>query len=317
MSSAGTGFWALPDTFWSGSISFGLVNVPVRAYSAVRDHTVHFHQLDKRSGNRIQYQKVSGKAQKPVPADDIVKGYELSDDHVVVVEDDELDDLQPRTTRTIDITDFVDLADIDPIYYKATYWLGPAGEPAERAYRLLQVAMEDTQRAAIGTVVMRNKQYLAAVRPLDGVLAMSTMRFADEVLPRGELDIPSGGARPAAKELRLGTQIIDSLRSDWDPGHYHDTYTEQLRELIEQKANGEEPTIEAPAEDEGGELVDLMAALQASVDAAKSSRSGRSGRSGGTSRTAKTSRASKPSKPSGSSKAASSPKSSASTAGAS
>jgi DNA end-binding protein Ku len=254
---------------WSGSISFGLVSVPVKAYSAVRDHSVHFNQLEKKTGARINYKKVSDKTGKEVAGDDIESGYEIASGKYVVVEDDELEKLKPRTSRTIDISDFVDLHQIDPIYYERTYWLGPDGEAAERPYRLLLAAMEAEGRAGIGTVVMRKKQYLAAIRPLDGALAMSTMRFADEVVPQKDIDaLPGKGAKPEPKELKLASQIIGSLATEWDPTRYHDTYTEELKRLIEAKAEGKEIVVEeeAPAADN---VLDLMQALEASLEAAR------------------------------------------------
>lgn len=256
-------------SIWSGAVSFGLVNVPVKAYTAVRDHTVHFNQLEKGTGARIKYKKVSEKTGKEVASDKIESAYEISPDHYVVFDPDELDELRPRTTRTVDIGDFVDLDDVDPIYYDHTYWLAPDGDAAERAYRLLAAAMEAEGKAGIGTVVMRNKQYLAAIRPLDGALALSTMRFADEVVPRSDIDaLPEGRAKPEAKELKLASQIIDSLSTEWDPARYHDTYTDQLKDLIEAKAEGKEiAATEEPADD--APVADLMAALQASLDAAR------------------------------------------------
>jgi len=260
----------MPRAIWSGTLSFGLVSVPVKAFSAVHDHNVHFHQLQKKTGARIRYEKVSAKSGKPVDSDDIERGFELSKGKYVVVDTDELEALRPRTTRTVDITDFVDLNAVDPIYYENTYWLAPDGEAAERAYRLLLAAMEAAQRVAIGTVVMRNKQYLAAIRPLDGALAMSTMRFADEIVPRKKIaGIPAARSKPAPKELKLASQIIDSLASTWDPKRYHDTYTEELRDLIERKANGEELTVEEAGEEPAGKVVDLMAALQASLESGR------------------------------------------------
>ncbi|MEA2826714.1 MAG: end-binding protein Ku [Actinomycetota bacterium] len=254
---------------WSGSISFGLVSVPVKAYAAVRDHNVHFNQLEKGTGARIRYQKVSDKTGKEVSGDDIESGYEVSSGKYVVVDTEEIQDLRPRTTRTIDVTDFVDLDEIDPVYYERTYWLAPAGEAAERPYRLLLAAMEAEKKAGIGTVVMRTKQYLAAIRPLDGALAMSTMRFADEVVPQSEIDaLPRKGAKPDAKELKLAAQIIGSLATDWDPKRYHDTYTEELKDLIGAKAKGKKITVEEPAPTEG-KVVDLMQALEASLAAAR------------------------------------------------
>jgi DNA end-binding protein Ku len=279
----------MPRAVWSGSLSFGLVSVPVKAYSAVHDHNVHFHQLQKKTGTRIQYEKVSAKTGQKVPTDDIERGFELSKGKYVVVDADELDALRPKTTRTVDITDFVDLNAVDPVYYDHTYWLAPDGEAAERAYRLLVTAMEEAERVAIGTVVMRNKQYLAAIRPLDGALAMSTMRFADEVVPRKKIDgIPAARSKPAPKELKLATQIIDSLASDWDPKRYHDTYTEELRRLIERKAKGEKLVAEESQGAPSGKVIDLMEALQASLD---------SGRRRGAAKATKAKKAAKAAKP--------------------
>src|SRR5688572_12052891 len=173
---------------WTGSISFGLVNVPVKAYTAVRDHDVHFHQLDKKSGARIRNKKVSEKSGREVDTKDIQLGFEIRKGRYVTFDKDEVKELKPASTRAVEVTDFVALEDVDPIYYDRTYWLGPADDQAKAPYQLLLWAMEDRERVGIGTVVMRNKQYLTAVRPLDGVLAMSTMRFADEVVPRSEVD---------------------------------------------------------------------------------------------------------------------------------
>jgi len=182
--------------------------------------------------------------------------------------------LRPRSTRTVEVSDFVPLEDIDPIYYERTYWLAPDGPAAARAYALLCAAMEDRQRVGIGSVAMRNKQYLAAIRPLEGVLAMSTLRFADEVVARSEIDaLPSRRARPEAKELRLAAQIVDALQAPWKPEKYHDTYTEELRDLIERRAKGETVAIDqSPAET--AKVLDLMEALNASVAAAKKRRRG-------------------------------------------
>jgi DNA end-binding protein Ku len=174
----------------------------------------------------------------------------------------------------IDVSDFVELAEIDPIYYRATYWLAPNGEPARKPYALLRMAMEDQERVGIGSVVMRNKQYLAAIRPLDGVLAMSTMRFADEVTARTEIDaMPKPRTAGKSKELRLAVQIIGSLSAPWRPKRYHDTYTETLRDIIERKAKGEDIVVEEEAAGATAEVVDLMAALEASVKKAKQRRS--------------------------------------------
>jgi DNA end-binding protein Ku len=262
-------------SIWTGSVSFGLVNVPVKAFTAVRDHQVHFNQLEKGTGARIRNEKVSDKTGDPVDADDIEMGYEIKSGRYVTFEKGELEDLRPDSTRTIEVTDFVALDDVDPIYYERTYWLAPDGDTARDAYQLLLAAMESRERVAIGTVVMRNKQYLTAVRPLDGALAMSTMRFADEIVARSDIDeIPSRPSKPAPKALKLATQIIDSLEGEWDPDQYHDTFTEELRRIIKRKDQGKEAVVrEAPSQT--ADVIDLMAALKASVDAAKKTRGSR------------------------------------------
>jgi DNA end-binding protein Ku len=263
---------------WSGAISFGLVNVPVKAYTAVRDHDVHFHQIDRKTGARIRNRKVSAETGREVDAEDIEMGFEIEDGRYVTFEKGELDELRPESTRTVDVSDFVALEEVDPIYHERTYWLAPDGEAATRAYQLLRAAMEDRGRVAIGTVVMRNKQYLTAIRPLEGALAMSTMRFADEVVSRSDLDeVPDRRAKPDAKMMRMATELVDSLAGDWDPGKYRDTYTDELRQRIEAKEAGEEITTE-PEREAGPKVVDLMEALEASVDGSRKRRGGGSKR---------------------------------------
>jgi DNA end-binding protein Ku len=258
---------------WTGSISFGLVNVPVKAYTAVRDHDVHFHQLDKKSGARIRYRKVSEETGREVDSDDIVMGFELRKGRYVTFDDAEMEALKPASTRAIEVTDFVELAEIDPIYYERTSWLAPDGDAAKQAYTLLLAAMEDKERVGIGTVVMREKQYLVAVRPLDGALAMSTMHFADEIVPRSDIEGLPRRSKPDAKALKMALQIIDSLSSEWDPKRYSDTYTEELRRRIKRKDSGKE--IVESTDKPAGRVLDLMAALEASVDAAKKRRAPR------------------------------------------
>ena len=255
---------------WTGSISFGLVSVGVKALTAVHDHDVHFHQLERGTGARVGNQRVSKESGEPVDADDIEMGYEVSKGRYVTFERSEIDELRPESTRHVDVTDFVDLAEIDPVYYQRTYWLAPTDEGAEHAYRLLAAAMEETQQVGIGTVVMRNKQYLAAIRPLEGALAMSTMRFADEVMARDEaITLPETPA-PEEREIKLAVQIIESLTTEWDPEAHHDQYTEELRAMIEERAAGKQviSVPESAAEPEG-RVVDLMQALEQSVEAAK------------------------------------------------
>ncbi len=222
----------------------------------------------------MRYEKVSEKTHRKLEGDDIEMGYELRKGRYIAFTKAELADLRPHSTRSVEVSDFVPLEDIDPIYYERTYWLAPDGPGAARAYSLLCAAMEERQRVGVGSVVMRNKQYLAAIRPLEHVLAMSTLRFADEVVARSEIDaLPSRRSRADAKELRLATQIIDALQADWKPNKYHDTYTEELRELIERRAKGETVTIEEEPKDKA-DVLDLMAALSASVAAAKRGRRG-------------------------------------------
>jgi DNA end-binding protein Ku len=249
---------------WSGTISFGLVNVPVKAFTATRDHKVHFRELDPHGG-RIRHEKVSARTGKTV--DDIRLGFETSKGHYVRFTPRELDALRPRSTRAIDVTDFVELAEIDPIFYARTYWLAPANDEARPAYALLRDAMEDRQMVAIGSVVIRRNQYLAAVRPVEGALALSTMRFADEVVPSSAVDgIPTRATKAKPKELALAGQIIDALAADWRPENYHDTYTDELRRLIKRRAKGGGEQVEEEPEERPGEVVDLMAALEASLE---------------------------------------------------
>jgi DNA end-binding protein Ku len=248
----------------------------VKAYTAVRDHDVHFHQLEKGTGARIRNRKVSDKTGREVKADKIEMGFEVRKGRYVTFASDELSDLRPASTRAIEVTDFVALDDVDPIYYGRTYWLGPDGDKGKEAYHLLLAAMEDRQRVAIGTVVIRNKQYLSAIRPLDGALAMSTMRFADEVVPRSEVDgVPTRRAKPEAKALKLATQIVDSLAADWKPEQYHDTYAEELRARIKAKDKGKDVVEEPEEEAEDSKVLDLMAALEASVDRERAKSTGR------------------------------------------
>ncbi|MFN7149065.1 MAG: Ku protein [Microthrixaceae bacterium] len=260
---------------WTGSITFGLVSVGVKALTAVRDHDVHFHQIEKGTGSRIGNQKISKESGEPVESDDIELGYEVSSGKHVVFDPTEIDELRPRSTRVLAVTDFVDLASIDPVYFERTYWLAPTDEGAAHAYRLLAAAMERSQQVGIGTVVMRNKQYLTAVRPMDGALAMSTLRFADEVVDVDDIDeIPQDGDAPTKKEMALAMQIIDSLATEWDPSRYEDTFTDELIGMIEAKAEGDEVVAEPlDEEDDGGKVIDLMAALQASVESARTPRS--------------------------------------------
>jgi DNA end-binding protein Ku len=246
------------------------VNVPVKLYSAVKRKDVQFHQFDK-SGNRIHNKRVSEKSGREVDYDDIVKGYELSKGEHVLIEPQELETYKPESTHTVEISDFVDLAEIDPIFYDHTYYLAPDGKPAHKPYALLLQAMEKKGRVAIGTVVIRTKQYLAAVRPFDGALALSTMLFADEIVPVSAV-VDKVDASVSDRELKMATQIIDSLTSEWEPERYHDTYREEVLGLIKKKAKGQDLVVEEPEEEKQAEVLDLMAALEASLAEAKGTR---------------------------------------------
>jgi DNA end-binding protein Ku len=254
---------------WSGSISFGLVNIPVKLYSAVSRKTVRFHQLDREDNQRIQQRRVNPRTGEEVPYDNLVKGYEIGPDRYVVVTPEELDSLAPEKTRSIDIEDFVDLEQIDPIYYDHPYYLVP-DKSAAKAYRLLLDAMREADKVAIARVVIRSKEQLVAIRPRDGVLTMETMLFGDEVVPPDELeDLPAdGGKKTTKRELEMAQQLIDSLSGEFEPDKYRDEYRDRVLDLIERKAEGEEIVLEAPPE-EPEKVPDLMAALEASVANAK------------------------------------------------
>jgi DNA end-binding protein Ku len=269
----------MPRPVWTGSLSFGLVNVPVKAFTATRDHSVHFHQLEKGTGARIRNQRVSEKTGKQVDADDIEMGYELRKGRYVTFDKDELADLKPESTRAVEVTDFVALEDIDPMFYERTYWLAPADDHAKEAYQLLHAAMVERGRVGIGTVVMRNNQYLTAIRPIDNALAMSTMHFADEIVDRTDIDgLPTRRTKPSPKALKLATQIVDALSSEWNPEQYHDTYTEELEGIIAKKDKGKADVVEESGTTEPrADVGDLMAALEASIS--KSGRKSSSRRS--------------------------------------
>ena len=277
----------MPRAIWSGSISFGLVNVPVKLYSAVHSQGLSFHQFEEGTKSRVRNKRVSEKTGKEVAYDDIVKGYEVKKGQYVMVEPEELAEFNPRATRSIDIEDFVALDDIDPIYYDNTYYLAPDdSEGARKAYALLLKAMEEQEKVAIGRLVMRNKQYLAAIRPVDKALAVSTMRFHDEVMAPKDIDeIPTGRSAPKAApaEVKMAGQIIGSMSREWDPKRYEDTYRVQVLDFLKKKAAGEEIVVEEEPEEQA-KVVDLMAALEASLDAAKKTRGGSaSSRSSGSS----------------------------------
>ena len=260
----------MPRSIWSGAISFGLVNVPVKLYSAVSRKTVRFHQLNGKTGHRIAQKRVDSVTNEEVSYDDIVKGYELTKEHYVVITPDELDALDPEKTRTIDIEDFVDLSEIDPIYYDHPYYLVP-DKGAAKAYGLLLQAMQESEKVAVARVVIRSKEQLVAIRPAPGgVLTMETMIFSDEVVAPDDIeDLPAEkDLKVSDREIQMAQQLIDSLSSDFAPEKYRDEYREKVLELIERKAAGEEIAVQ-PEAPQPKKVPDLMAALEASLAAVK------------------------------------------------
>jgi DNA end-binding protein Ku len=243
----------MPRAIWSGAISFGLVNVPVKLYSATSAKTVRFHNLSSKTGARIRQKRVDESTGDEVAFEDIVKGFELSPDRYVLIDPEELDALDPKATKTIDIEEFVDLADIDPIYYDHSYYLAPSTGGA-KAYRLLLEAMREAGKVAIGKVVIRSKQQLCALRPIGEVMALSTMLFGDAIAE----------AEASDRELKMAQQLISSLSADFDPAKFKDEYRERVLDLIERKAAGEEIAV-APEAEETAPVPDLMAALEASL----------------------------------------------------
>ena len=261
----------MPRAIWTGSISFGLLNVPVRLYSAVSRKNVSFRELRQSDGSRIRHKRVAESDGKEVPYDDIVKGYEIAPEQYVVLTRDELEDLDPKKTKAIEIQDFVDLDEIDPIYFDHPYYLGP-DKGAEKPYALLVKAMADARKVAVARFVLRNRESLAAIRPMGKVLTMATMRFADEVVAPDELGddvIPENGRKLDKREIDMAKQLIEQLSSDFKPDKYRDEYREELLDLIERKAKGEKVVESVSEEPTPTKAPDLMAALEESLAAVK------------------------------------------------
>jgi DNA end-binding protein Ku len=265
----------MPRAIWTGAISFGLVTVPVKLYSAVDRKTVRFHQLSGKTGVRVAQKRVDPQTDEEVPYQEIVKGYEIAPDRYVVIEPAELDTLEPTKTKTIEIEDFVDLSQIDPIFYDHPYYLAP-GPGGAKPYRLLLEAMTETGKVAIARVVIRSKEQLVAVRPIGDVLAMATMLFGDEVLAPERLDeLPDAAkVKTTKRELDIAKQLVDSLAGDFEPDKYRDTYREQVLALIERKAEGKEIAVQPAAEEVSAPAPDLMSALKASLDAVRAAGDG-------------------------------------------
>jgi DNA end-binding protein Ku len=255
-------------SIWRGAISFGLVNVPVKLYSAVSKKNVQFNQLHGKDSSRIKMKRFCADEDEEVPYEEIVKGYEVSPGRYVVITPEELDGLDPKKTRTIDIEDFVDLDEIDPLYYEHPYYLAP-DTGAAKPYKLLLAALKETNKVAIARVVIRSKEYLTAIRPAGDVLTMETMLFADELIDPGDIDeLPDEDVKATKREVDMARQLIESLATEFEPAKYRDEYRDRVLDLIERKAEGQE--IAVTAEPEAPKAVpDLMAALEASLAAAK------------------------------------------------
>ena len=259
---------------WSGSISFGLVNIPVKLFSAVKRKNVRFNQIDAKSGSRVRQKRVSAATGDEVDYDDIVKGYELPTGEYVTITEDELAALDPEAVKTIDLEEFVDLVDIDPIFYDSAYYLAPSPD-TQKPYKLLVAAMEEAGKVGIARFVMRTKQYLAAIRPVDGRLLLSTMVYADEIVSTDEVELFDGldEVEVSDKEIDMARQLIASLEADFEPDKHSDTYRLAVLDLIDRKAAGEATVVAATSDDDAGaSVVDLMAALEASVAEAKKAR---------------------------------------------
>jgi DNA end-binding protein Ku len=251
----------VPRAIWTGAISFGLVNVPVRMYSAIDEQDLHFHYLHRKDDSRIGYEKVCKKEGKPVPDDEIVKAYEFSEGEYVYLTDEDFEAAEGPKYKSIDISDFVPYEEIDPIYFERTYYLGPA-EGAEKVYGLLVRAMEDSGLAAIGSYVMRDKQQLGCLRIREGVITLENMYFADEIRPVDE--IKSRRRSVSNQELEMAAELIDRFAGSFDPSKYEDTYREALLDVIKRKRKGKEIHVEERPEEE--KPSDLLAALRASLE---------------------------------------------------
>ncbi|HEX4864339.1 MAG TPA: Ku protein [Acidimicrobiales bacterium] len=258
----------MPRAIWSGSVSFGLVNVPVKLVTATSPKDVRFHQLHDEDGGRINQKRVCSVDGEEVAFEHIVKGYDIGGGRYVTVSPEELSTLDPAATRTIDIEEFVDLAEIDPVFFEHSYYLVPDGR-AEKPFALLVETMSRTGKVAVGRFVLRSKQYLATIRAKDGVLVLATMLYADEVVDTAELEVPKAAdTQPSEREVKMAEQLVESLSAPFEPEKYHDDYREKVLALIDAKAEGEE--IVAPeAPEPAAPVVDLMAALEESLARAK------------------------------------------------
>ncbi|HLJ03643.1 MAG TPA: Ku protein [Solirubrobacteraceae bacterium] len=252
----------MPRSIWNGTVGFGLIAVPVKVTSATEDQGVHFHQVHLADGARIKQRRVCSKEDKEVPYSEVAKGYETSKGEYVLLSGDEIAAAGGERSRQIDLEAFVSADEIDPVFYERSYYLGP-GKDGEAAYRLLHDALARTGRSGIGRWVFHNREYLVAVGASNGVLALHTMRFADELVSADDLDVPEPSRAPSTREIEMAGALVDSLLGNFEPGRYQDSHRKALLALIERKAKGEE--IELPPRAEPEETPDLLAALEASL----------------------------------------------------
>jgi len=272
-------------SIWSGYITFGLVSVPVGLYSATEEHELDFHQFQRDTSDRIRYKRVNERTGREVPYEKIVKGHDLGNGKYVIVEPEELDDIAPGRSRSLEIDTFVDLDEVDPIHFQKSYYLGPKDEENASSYGLLRDALAKTNRAGIAKFVMRGKEYLAAIRAQDKVLVLETMYFADEIRdPAKELNGLPAKSR-TGKQLSMAADLIEAMSGEWKPAAYKDTYTERVKELVETKRKGKEVVL-TEEEPEATTPTDLVSALRASVEAARKSRAGRTGKKAAAKKTA-------------------------------
>ncbi|WP_229843463.1 non-homologous end joining protein Ku [Streptomyces chryseus] len=264
---------AMARPVWSGALTFGLVSLPVQMFTATDSHTVHFHQLQRGTSDRVRNKRVNERTGDEVPLDEIVKGYDAGDEYVLI-EPGELEDIAPGRSQAVEITGFVDLEQVEPVFFDKTYYLGPKGKEYAKIYALLEKALAEAGKAGIATFVMRNRQYLVAVKAEGGLLTLHTLHWADEIRdPRKEIGALPQDTEVTGRELRMAEQLIDTLSMDWNPEDFHDTFQEQVTKLIEAKRGGESvEKAEPPAKSTN--VVDLMEALRASVDQAKSPKGG-------------------------------------------
>lgn len=269
---------------WSGSISFGLVNIPVTLHGAIESHRVGFHELEAKTGQRIRYKRVAERSGKEVPWKNIQKGYEVGKGRYVMLSEEEMKAAEPQKTRTIGIEQFVELGDIDPVSWDQTYYLAPDGAAARKAFELLRRAMSERKQVAIGRFVMRTKEYVVCIRPFEDTLALHTMFFADEIrTPKQAGAKPEGAVSVSKSELAMAEQLIESLAAPWNPKQYEDTFSKRVLEVVRKKSRGQQITAaDNDGEGEPGQILDLMAALKATLaqkpgrPAARRSSNGRS-----------------------------------------